>query len=117
MLAGILVGAVIVHLGLLSGALRWLEFGVAQAVASIFGVFASYVITASLRRRRVEESAAWADALSFFTSAGIGLVGNLSLAGMLYNETRMWWLAGAAGATISTIWTHVSATAAAVRRS
>jgi len=50
------------------------------------------------------------------TSASIGLAGNLSLAGMLYNETRMWWLAGAAGAILSTVWTHMSTTAAAIKR-
>jgi dolichol-phosphate mannosyltransferase len=114
--AGILVGAVVVHLGLLSGALRWLEFGVAQAVASIFGVLVSYVITASLRRRPTDGMSGVADLLSFLTTASIGLVGNLSLAGMLYNETRMWWLAGAAGAILSTVWIHMSNTAAAVRR-
>jgi dolichol-phosphate mannosyltransferase len=116
-LSGVLVGSVVVHLGLLSGALRWFEFGLAQAAASVFGVAASYVITASFRRRRPEGIAAWADVLSFCASASIGLIGNLSLAGMLYSETQTWWLAGAAGIAISTLWTHMSRSAAAVRRS
>ena len=115
-MAGLLVGAVVVHLGLLSGALRWLEFGLAQAVASVFGVVASYLLTASFKRRRVDGSAAIADLFSFLMTASIGLAGNLSLAGVLYNETRMWWLAGAAGAVLSTVWTHMTATAATTNR-
>ena len=91
--------------------------GLAQAAASVFGVAASYVITASFRRRKPEGIAAWADVLSFCASASIGLIGNLSLAGMLYSETQTWWLAGAAGIAISTLWTHMSRSAAAVRRS
>ena len=115
-LAGLLVGAVVVHLGLLSGALRWLEFGLAQAVASVFGVVASYLLTASFKRRRVDGSAAIANLFSFLMTASIGLAGNLSLAGVLYNETCMWWLAGAAGAILSTVWTHMSAAAATTNR-
>ncbi len=116
-LAGLLVGAVVIHLGLLSGALRWLEFGVAQAVASIFGVVVSYILTASFKRRRTDSTAAIVDLFSFLMTASVGLAGNLSLAGVLYNETRMWWLAGAAGAILSTLWTHMSTAAATTNRS
>jgi dolichol-phosphate mannosyltransferase len=116
-LSGVLVASIVIHLGLLSGALRWFEFGLAQATASVFGVAASYAIIASFRRRRPEGIAAWADVLSFCASASVGLAGNLSLAGIIYSETQIWWLAGAAGVAISTLWMHMSRSAAAVRRS
>jgi dolichol-phosphate mannosyltransferase len=112
----LMVGAIATHLGVLIGVLPWVGFNVAQLIASLTILTAGYLIPLLGRRRENDRSAIFAGLLAFYIIASIGLIGNLSLSGIIFAQTQNWWIAGGAGAAVSTIWSYMHRMAAPASR-
>jgi dolichol-phosphate mannosyltransferase len=112
----LVVGAVFTHLGVLLGILPWMGFNVAQLIASLTILTAGYLIPMLGRRRESDRGAFFAGLLAFYVIASVGLIGNLSLSGIIFAHTQNWWIAGGAGAAVSTVWSYMHRTAATATR-
>lgn len=102
------VGAISTHLGVLLGFLPLVGFNVAQLIASLTILAAGYLIPLVGKRRESDRSTFFAGLLAFYVVASIGLIGNLSLSGIIFAHTQNWWIAGGAGAIVSTIWSYIA---------
>lgn len=115
------VGAtgVLVHFAVLWPAYRALsiDFGVAQALATMVAMTTNYalnnVLTYRDRRRR---GLGWVvGLLSFYAVCGIGVVANVGVATALFDR-QGWVLAAAAGALVGTVWNYAASASVTWRR-
>lgn len=109
-----MVGAsgVVVHFSLLwlTHRLGGLEFVPAQSLATLVAMTSNYAINNVLtyrdsRRRGVKF---FTGLLSFILVCSVGAVANVGIAGVVFNSNYSWWLAGAAGVLIGTVWNYVA---------
>ncbi|PZW50929.1 dolichol-phosphate mannosyltransferase [Humitalea rosea] len=106
-----LVGAVgvLVHLAVLSMAVRTLDFAAAQWVATLVAMTANFWLNNSLTYRsvRLRGRALWRGLVLFYLVCGLGAVANVGISSMLLQEGRAGWpLAGAAGALLTGVWNY-----------
>jgi dolichol-phosphate mannosyltransferase len=116
-----LVGAsgLAVHFAVLWLAYRVLaiDFGVAQAIATMNAMTSNYALNNWLTYRdRRHRGMGWLGGLlSFYVICGLGVVANVGVATALFAPSG-WILAAAAGALVGTVWNYVASAAITWRR-
>lgn len=102
-----------IHLTVLGIATQLLqvEFMHAQLSATLVAMAFNYTLNNAItyrdRRRR-----GWKFVTGFLSFAAIclmGVVANVGISGVLFKQTPIWWLAGAAGAVIGAVWNYAMA--------
>jgi dolichol-phosphate mannosyltransferase len=112
-----LVGAlgVLVHLAVLTVALKFvgLGFEAAQASATVVAMVFNFQLNNEItyRDQRLRGPRLWRGLLVFIVVCGVGAVANIGIAKSLYDTHTNWTIAGAIGAIIGVVWNFaVSAT-------
>jgi dolichol-phosphate mannosyltransferase len=100
-----------VHLAVLGTALHVLgvPFPAAQAIATGVAMIGNYTLnnTLTYRDRRLKGWRFVRGLLSFVLICGVGAVANVGLASFLFGNGRSsWWVAGIAGAVMSSVWNY-----------
>jgi len=99
-----------VHLTILSIALNLagLSFAVAQSVAVMSAMTFNFVLNNRItyRDRRLTGSRFLFGLASFYLVCAVGAVANVGIGEMLYRGKESWWLAGAAGAMVGSVWNY-----------
>jgi dolichol-phosphate mannosyltransferase len=101
-----------VHLGLLYLFLQ--TAGVAFATAQSAAVIGAMTFNFALNNRftyrdRQLKGAAWImGLLSFYLVCSLGAVANVGIGSLVYDRYDGWWIAGAAGALVGSIWNYVA---------
>jgi dolichol-phosphate mannosyltransferase len=106
-------GGLIVHLIALKLALAFLpdqpdQFRIAQIIATFLAMTSNFLLNNELtyRDRRLKGSAALRGFLLFCVMCSVGALANVDLASWLNTEREVWWVAGAAGAIMSSLWNY-----------
>jgi len=104
-LLGLGVHLLVLRLGL---SLLELRFTAAQATATGIAMVANFTLNNWLtyRDRRLKGWGFVRGLLSFAFVCGIGAAANVSLASFLFGRQESWWLAGIAGAAMSSVWNY-----------
>jgi dolichol-phosphate mannosyltransferase len=112
-----LVGAVgvLVHLAVLTTALKWIgsPFETAQAVATVVAMVFNFQLNNEItyRDQRLRGPRLWRGLLLFIVVCSFGAIANIGIANTLYETHTNWSIAGAIGAVIGVVWNYaVSAT-------
>ena len=114
-----LVGTVglVVHLATLSLALAFLPpqpdlFRVAQGIATFVAMTSNFILNNELtyRDRRLKGTAMLRGFVLFCLIGSVGVLANIDLASWLYVKRSGWWLAGASGAIMTTLWNYAMST-------
>ncbi|CAN5372951.1 glycosyltransferase family 2 protein [soil metagenome] len=103
---------VLVHLavlGLLVDMLH-LSFRVAQTVAVLTAMTVNFCLNNrfTYRDRRLRGIAFGRGLLSFYLVCSIGAVANIGVGTLIYSSDHRWWLAGVAGAALSSVWNYAA---------
>jgi dolichol-phosphate mannosyltransferase len=97
-----------VHLTVLGTAFRiaQLSFQLSQSVAVVTAMTFNYVLNNSLTYRdmRLKGWGFLRGLLTFYLVCGVGAVGNVGVATLIYKWGNFWWLAGVAGAAVGVVW-------------
>ena len=93
---GVVINLVILRLGLAGG----IEFVSAEAAATVIAMVSNFFLNNMLTYRdaRLVGRAVWRGLVSFMAACGVGAVINIAVADNLYHATRLWLVAGIAGA-------------------
>lgn len=85
-------------------------FAVGQIVATLTAMTSNYVLNNFLtyRDRRLRGTRFFTGLLSFYLVCGVGAVGNVGVANMIFNRQQEWWVAGLAGVVVGTVWNYVA---------
>ena len=111
-LSFLLVGAsgIVVHLAVLRVALALLGqgFAAAQAIATLVAMTTNFLLNNVLtyRDKRLSGFAMVKGLLGFYAVSTVGALANISIASWLYANDSVWWIAGIAGALMSTVWNY-----------
>lgn len=111
-----LIGGIglVVHLAVLSLAIRGMDFSSAQWLASFVAMTANFWLNNRITYSdaRLRKGALWRGLLLFYIVCGVGVAANVGIAGLLLrDEVVNWGVAGAAGALLTVVWNYaVSAT-------
>ncbi|MEE8439353.1 MAG: glycosyltransferase family 2 protein [Micropepsaceae bacterium] len=111
-LSFLLVGAsgIVVHLAVLRVALALLGqgFAAAQAIATLVAMTTNFLLNNVLtyRDKRLSGFAMAKGLLGFYAVSTVGALANISIASWLYANDSVWWIAGIAGALMSTVWNY-----------
>jgi len=102
-----------VHLAVLGIGMRLLDarFVYAQLAATCVAMAFNYTLN-NLTTYRDRRRRGWRFITGFLSFAAICLMGvaaNVGIAGVLFERTPIWWLAGAAGALIGAVWNYAMA--------
>jgi dolichol-phosphate mannosyltransferase len=102
---------VAVHLAALYGLLAaGGSFIVAQAVAVMTAMTSNFTLN-NLITYRDQRLTGWRwlrGLMSFYAVCAVGALANVSLATLLYRETRVWWLAGGIAAALGAAWNYLA---------
>ena len=105
------ISGVFVHFAVLSTLymLGHQAFTTSQAVATIVAMTSNYALNNSLtyRDQRHRGLGWWGGLLTFYAICGLGVIGNVGVAGFLF-ERQGWALAAAAGALVGTVWNYAA---------
>ncbi len=105
------ISGVVIHFAALTllYQLAGLAFTVSQAAATVIAMTSNYALNNSLtyRDQRHRGLGWWRGLLTFYAICGIGVVGNVGVAGLLF-ERQGWVLAAAAGALVGTVWNYAA---------
>ena len=110
-----IVGSIglLVHLVVLFGGL-WLHepFMAAQINATFVAMISNFLLNNELtyRDRRLKGWAMLRGLVLFCLVCSVGVLANVDLAGWLYVERPIWWVAGAVGAVTSVLWNYAMST-------
>jgi len=100
----------IIHLGTLFVALKVLEFPFpeAQAAGAFVAMTSNFVLNNFLtyRDQRLKGFAILGGLLAFYLVCSVGLFANVGVAFSVYDQEPIWWLAGAAGASMGVVWNY-----------
>lgn len=105
---------IVVHL-----AAAWvlLQFGqafiTAQLCATVVAMTSNFYLNNAVtyRDRRLHGPAVLRGLVFFYLVCGFGVIANVGLAGVLFHQQPIWWLAALAGALVGTVWNYaISAT-------
>jgi dolichol-phosphate mannosyltransferase len=107
----------IVHLIALKLCLAFLPaqpnlFRIAQVIATFVAMTSNFVLNNELtyRDRRLKGFAALRGFVLFCLTCSVGALANVDIASWLYAESEVWWVAGAAGATMGALWNYAMST-------
>jgi dolichol-phosphate mannosyltransferase len=105
---GLLVHLLVLRLGLLA-----LPFASAQALATLVAMVGNFSFNNALtyRDRRLTGRKFFLGLLSFCLICAVGAVANVGVADFLFAQDQPWWLAGVAGALVSSIWNYCASSA------
>jgi dolichol-phosphate mannosyltransferase len=105
---GLLVHLLVLRLGLLA-----LPFAASQALATMVAMIGNFSLnnTLTYRDRRLTGRKFFLGLLSFCLICAIGAVANVGVADFLFAQQQPWWLAGVAGALVSSIWNYCASSA------
>ena len=94
-----------------------MEFILAQAVATVAAMTVNFLLNnwLTFRDRRARGWKAVTALLSFYVACSIGAVTNLALAQFLFDRDIPWFLAGALGLIVGSVW-NFSVTSALIWR-
>jgi dolichol-phosphate mannosyltransferase len=110
-----LVGSLglVVHLLVLRLGLAALPFAASQALATMVAMIGNFSLNNALtyRDRRLTGRKFCLGLLSFCLICAIGAVANVGVADFLFAQDQPWWLAGLAGALVSSIWNYCASSA------
>jgi dolichol-phosphate mannosyltransferase len=98
-----------VHLLVLRACLHFGDtFPIAQSAATGVAMVANFTLNNWLtyRDRRLKGWGFLRGLLSFALVCAVGAVANVSLASLLFGRQQSWWLAGIAGAAMSSVWNY-----------
>ncbi len=113
------LGGLLLHVGILGGLYlgRGVEFILAQAVATVAAMTVNFLLNnwLTFRDRRARGWKAVTALLSFYVACSIGAVTNLALAQFLFDRDIPWFLAGALGLIVGSVW-NFSVTSALIWR-
>jgi dolichol-phosphate mannosyltransferase len=107
-----MVGSIglLVHFSALYVALAGLHvpFAEAQACGAISAMTSNFILNNFLtyRDQRLKGFAILRGLLLFYLVCGVGLAANVGVAFSVYDQTPIWWLAGAAGALMGVVWNY-----------
>lgn len=109
-----LVGAsgVLVHLFALRGSMLGLglDFNVAQTLATFVAMTTNFALNNQLtyRDRRLSGLAMLRGLLTFYAVCSVGVLANVGVANLIYENEPVWWLAGTAGAAMGAVWNYAA---------
>ncbi len=85
-----------------------IEFTTAQATATLAAMTSNFLLNNVLtyRDQQLRGSRLLPGLLAFYAVSSVGAVANIGIASWLFANHPMWWLAGAAGALMSTVWNY-----------
>lgn len=85
-------------------------FAVAQAAATLVAMTSNYAINNVLTYRdsRRRGFRFFTGLLSFYLVCSVGAVANVGVANVVFDKQFTWWLAGAAGVIVGTVWNYVA---------
>jgi len=105
------ISGVGVHFAVLSLLFKALQLGFtsSQAIATLVAMTSNYALNNSLtyRDQRHRGLGWWRGLLTFYVICGLGVIGNVGVAGFLF-ERQGWALAAAAGALVGTAWNYAA---------
>ena len=83
-------------------------FAEAQACGAISAMTSNFILNNFLtyRDQRLQGLAILRGLLLFYLVCGVGLAANVGVAFSVYDQTPIWWLAGAAGALMGVVWNY-----------
>jgi dolichol-phosphate mannosyltransferase len=88
------------------------DFVASQTAATLIAMTSNYtfnnLITYRDRRRRGLRFLT--GLISFYVICGVGVIGNVGVANFVFHRDYEWWLAGAAGALVGTVWNYAAST-------
>ena len=106
---------IVVHFAGLWTAYRFLvlDFAIAQAVATLVAMTSNYTLNNvfTYRDRRRRGARFFTGLLIFYAICGLGVIANVGIATVVFVSDYTWWLAGAAGALIGTVWNYAASAA------
>jgi dolichol-phosphate mannosyltransferase len=84
------------------------EFTTAQATATLAAMTSNFLLNNALtyRDKQLRGSRLLPGLLAFYAVSSVGAIANIGIASWLFANHPMWWLAGAAGALMSTVWNY-----------
>ncbi len=99
------VSGVAVHLITLRLTFTVLEFAYAQALATLVAAISNFFLNNWLtyRDRRLRGFSVLTGLISFLLVCSVGAIVNVAFAERVFQITRIWWLAGIAGAAVSAV--------------
>ena len=105
---GLLVHLAVLRLGLLA-----LAFAPAQALATLVAMVGNFSLNNVLTYsdRRLKGRKFFLGLLSFCLICAIGAVATVGVADLLFAQGEPWWVAGVAGALVSSIWNYCASSA------
>jgi dolichol-phosphate mannosyltransferase len=85
-----------------------IEFTAAQATATLAAMTSNFLLNNALtyRDQQLRGSRLLPGLLAFYAVSSVGAIANIGIASWLFANHPMWWLAGAAGALMSTVWNY-----------
>ena len=103
---GLFVHLAALYLLLAAGA----SFTWAQGGATVVAMTSNFILNnlITYRDQRLRGAAALRGLLSFYAVCAIGAVANVGVAGLIYADRPVWWVAGLAGAAIGAVWNYVA---------
>ncbi|MBA5779029.1 glycosyltransferase family 2 protein [Stappia sp. F7233] len=117
-----MVGAsgVVVHLAALKFTLDLLgaPFNAAQTIATFVAMTWNFFLNNRLtyRDRRLTGMAALRGLLTFYAVCSVGVLANVGVANLIYENQPVWWFAGAAGAAMGAVWNYAASSVLTWRR-
>lgn len=104
----------VVHMSVLYGLLvAGLHFNWAQAAATIVAMTTNFFLNnwLTFRDRQLHGWAMLRGLLSFYAICGVGVIGNVGIASVIYAYNEVWWIAGIAGALVGAVWNYAASAA------
>jgi len=105
---------IVVHLAAAWALLRMGQaFIAAQLCATLVAMTSNFFLNNAIthRDRRLRGAALLRGLLFFYLICGFGVIANVGLASVLFQQQPIWWLAALAGALVGTVWNYaISAT-------
>jgi len=99
----------IIHLAVLRSALiaaPGIEFGFAQALATLVAMTCNFLINNKItyRDQQLYRGAIFRGLLLFYLVCSLGAVANVSIGSWVFDRSHIWWLAGLSGLMIGSVW-------------
>jgi dolichol-phosphate mannosyltransferase len=85
-----------------------IDFAAAQTAATCVAMTSNYTLNNFLtyRDRRLRGTQFFKGLLIFYGICGLGAIANVGVANFVFSRDYTWWLAGAAGALVGTVWNY-----------
>lgn len=93
-------------------------FSIAQALAAFIAMTTNFLLNnaVTFRNRSLQGHELFLGLLSFYAVCSVGLIGNVGVATLLFDESNTWWLSGLAGVLVSAVWNYAASSILIWRR-